>query len=66
MGQIDAGLQDMREASGQKQTPEHAVIDDAIRDKGVEYNVFSVPVSSLSPPSALLPLATRQASYLAG
>jgi hypothetical protein len=24
---------------------EHAVIDDAIRDRGADYNVFSVPVS---------------------
>jgi len=47
LGQIEAGMADLREAALQKQTPDHAVIDDAIRDKGIDYNVFSVPVSSL-------------------
>ncbi|KAK4687459.1 hypothetical protein P7C73_g2653, partial [Tremellales sp. Uapishka_1] len=61
MGQMDAGLQDLREAQGQKQTPDHGVIDDAIRDQGRDYNVFSVPVGMLFKPSAnkLKNLATR-------
>lgn len=44
LGQVDAGIGDLREAAGQKALPEHAVIDDAIRDRGADYNVFSVPV----------------------
>ncbi|WVQ77864.1 hypothetical protein IAR50_007562 [Cryptococcus sp. DSM 104548] len=61
MGQFDAGMADLREASGCKQTAEHGVIDDAIRDRGRDYNVFSVPVGVLFKPSAnkLKNLATR-------
>ena len=32
----------MREASREKVTPEHVVIDEAIRDKGDQYTVFSI------------------------
>jgi hypothetical protein len=46
LGQGDAGLADLREAAGQKVLREHGVIDDAIRDRGADYNVFSVPVSA--------------------
>ncbi|WVQ79645.1 hypothetical protein IAT38_001745 [Cryptococcus sp. DSM 104549] len=61
MGQFDAGMADLREAQGMKQTSEHAVVDDAIRDQGRDYNVFSVPVGVLFKPSAnkLRNLATR-------
>lgn len=51
MGQVESGLQDFREASTQKQAPEHAVIDDAIREQGKDYNVFSVPVGVLFKPA---------------
>lgn len=46
LGQTAAGMQDLREASTQKQVGEHAVIDDAVRDLGKDYNVFSVPVGN--------------------
>lgn len=36
------GIIDMRAASAEKQTDEHAVIDDAIRDRGDGYTVFSI------------------------
>jgi neutrophil factor 2 len=42
-----SGLADLKDASQQKQVEEHGVIDDAIRDGGREYNVFSVPVSAV-------------------
>lgn len=45
LGQIAAGMADLREAQTQKLVAEHGVIDDAIRDEGRDYNVFSVPVS---------------------
>ncbi|EIW70575.1 hypothetical protein M231_04434 [Tremella mesenterica] len=51
MGQVDSGIQDMRDAASQKQSPEHGVIDDAIRDQGRDYNVFSVPVGVLFKPA---------------
>ncbi|TYJ52608.1 hypothetical protein B9479_006778 [Cryptococcus floricola] len=52
LGQFDSGISDLREAAGCKQTAEHGVIDDAIRDQGRDYNVFSVPVGVLFRPSA--------------
>ncbi|WVQ99741.1 hypothetical protein IAU59_006883 [Kwoniella sp. CBS 9459] len=52
MGQTEAGMADLREASTQKVIDEHKVIDDAIRDQGKDYNVFSVPVGALFKPSA--------------
>ncbi|WVF71121.1 hypothetical protein IAT40_005918 [Kwoniella sp. CBS 6097] len=61
MGQTDSGMADLREASSQKMIDEHEVIDDAIRDQGRDYNVFSVPVGALFKPSAnkLKNLASR-------
>lgn len=37
-----AGLQDMAEAQKEKVTEEHNVIDEAIRDRGEGYTVFSI------------------------
>ncbi|WVW84321.1 hypothetical protein I302_106355 [Kwoniella bestiolae CBS 10118] len=51
LGQTDSGLSDLREAQTQKMIMEHDVIDDAIRDAGRDYNVFSVPVGVLFKPS---------------
>ncbi|KAK0459085.1 NADPH oxidase regulator NoxR [Desarmillaria tabescens] len=51
MGRLDPGLVDMREASRDKATDEHSVIDDAIRDRGDGYTVFSIPVGVLYRPS---------------
>lgn len=48
MGRLDPGLADMQEARRDKVTDEHNVIDDAIRDRGDGYTVFSIvslPVS---------------------
>jgi hypothetical protein len=44
-------MQDMLTAQKSKATPEHDVIDDAIRDKGEEYTVFSIPVGVVFRPS---------------
>ena len=52
LGQVAAGMADLREAQTQTQVAEHEVIDDAIRDEGRDYNVFSVPVSLLDVTSA--------------
>ncbi|KIJ51209.1 hypothetical protein M422DRAFT_58816 [Sphaerobolus stellatus SS14] len=51
LGQEDEGFQDMRDASQEKATAEHNVIDEAIRDRGEGYTVFSIPVGILYRPS---------------
>lgn len=50
LGYVEGGMADMQEASRQKVTDEHSVIDKAIRDRGEGYTVFSIvrdPVSVL-------------------
>ncbi|KAF9010469.1 NADPH oxidase regulator NoxR [Cyathus striatus] len=51
MGRPEDGMNDMEEAKRNKATDEHNVIDDAIRDKGEGYTVFSIPVGVLYRPS---------------
>jgi len=51
MGNLQDGLADMEEARREKATEEHSVIDDAIRDRGEGYTVFSIPVGVLYRPS---------------
>lgn len=42
MGYEEEGMADMQEASRLKITDEHSVIDEAIRDRGQGYTVFSI------------------------
>jgi hypothetical protein len=42
MGNVQDGLQDLQEASNDKAIDDHKVIDEAIRDRGEGYMVFSV------------------------
>ncbi|KAH7915068.1 hypothetical protein BJ138DRAFT_1142564 [Hygrophoropsis aurantiaca] len=51
LGYMDDGLFDMQEARKEKVTDEHNVIDDAIRDHGEGYTVFSIPVGVIYRPS---------------
>jgi len=51
LGYPNEGLAEMEEASKLKVTDEHNVIDDAIRDGGEGYTVFSIPVGVLYRPS---------------
>ncbi|KAL0956263.1 hypothetical protein HGRIS_002417 [Hohenbuehelia grisea] len=51
MNRAQEGLADMEEARKNKATEEHDVIDDAIRDRGEGYTVFSIPVGVLYRPS---------------
>lgn len=55
MGRVQDGLQDMQEASRDKAIDDHKVIDEAIRDRGEGYMVFSVvrPYSSFLPRRSL-------------
>ncbi|KAG0141226.1 hypothetical protein CROQUDRAFT_99050 [Cronartium quercuum f. sp. fusiforme G11] len=52
LGNEVEGMADMQEAKREKQTAEHAVIDEAISDRGDGYTVFSIPVGVLYRPSA--------------
>jgi len=51
LGSVSEGLADMEEAKRDKATEEHNVIDDAIKDGGEGYTVFSIPVGVLYRPS---------------
>lgn len=51
LGNADEGMNDMQEAMRQKATEEHNVIDDAIKDNGEGYTVFSIPVGVLYRPN---------------
>lgn len=42
LGNYDAGMADLTEASADKVTTEHGVIDEAIQDRGQGYTVFSI------------------------
>jgi len=51
MNRLQEGLNDMEEGKREKATPEHDVIDDAIRERAEGYTVFSIPVGVLYRPS---------------
>lgn len=50
MQQVDAGLGQMEAARQVKATEDHNVIDEAIRDQGRGYTVFSIPVGMVYRP----------------
>ncbi|KAI6116071.1 hypothetical protein F5141DRAFT_1001142 [Pisolithus sp. B1] len=50
LGYTREGMNDLEEAGKEKVTTEHDVIDDAIRDRGERYTVFSIPVGVLYRP----------------
>lgn len=50
MGKIDGGLTDLYHAQKARMTEEHDVIDQAVKDRGKGYSVFSIPPSVLFRP----------------
>jgi hypothetical protein len=54
----------MEEARREKATSEHAVIDDAIQDRGEGYTVFSIPVGVLYCPSESKLKNSKMKDYL--
>ncbi|KDQ13927.1 hypothetical protein BOTBODRAFT_55680 [Botryobasidium botryosum FD-172 SS1] len=64
MGEGDRGLKEMKEAQKEKVTEEHNVIDDAIRDRGEDYTVFSIPVGILYRPSDIKLKNAKAKDYL--
>ncbi|KAF8496441.1 hypothetical protein F5888DRAFT_1703872 [Russula emetica] len=51
LGQTQEGMAELEDATRQQVTEEHSVIDEAIRDRGEGYTVFSIPVGVLYRPS---------------
>ncbi|QGA17104.1 hypothetical protein EYB26_004774 [Talaromyces marneffei] len=49
--QMEPGLQDLQFASKEKVTPDHDVIDEAIRERAEGYTVFSIPVGVVYRPN---------------
>ncbi|GCB25028.1 neutrophil cytosol factor 2 [Aspergillus awamori] len=49
--QMGPGMQDLQYASKEKVTPDHDVIDDAIREQAAGYTVFSIPVGVVYRPN---------------
>jgi len=58
------GMADLEAARKEKVTPEHDVIDDALRDQGEGYTVFSIPVGVLYRPSENKVKNTKAKDYL--
>jgi hypothetical protein len=42
LNQVQQGMAELEDATRQKATDEHGVIDEAIRDRGEGYTVFSI------------------------
>ncbi|KAI8137551.1 hypothetical protein BJV82DRAFT_718071 [Fennellomyces sp. T-0311] len=51
LGRIDAGLTDLYYAQKTKVTTEHDVIDEAVRERGKNFSVYSIPQGVLFRPS---------------
>ncbi|KLO17704.1 hypothetical protein SCHPADRAFT_900448 [Schizopora paradoxa] len=64
MGRVDEGLELLEDGRRQKATDEHNVIDDAIRDRGEGYTVFSIPVGVLYRPSETKLKNTKTKDYM--
>jgi len=64
LGKHNAGMADLAKASADQATIGHLVIDEAIRDRGEGYTVFSIPVGVLYRPSESKMRNTKQKDYL--
>ncbi|KAL4785776.1 hypothetical protein BJX76DRAFT_366687 [Aspergillus varians] len=51
LNQVGPGMQDLEYASKEKVTPDHDVINDAIRERAEGYTVFSIPVGVIYRPN---------------
>ncbi|KAI9312914.1 hypothetical protein BX666DRAFT_1983224 [Dichotomocladium elegans] len=50
LGKIDAGLTDLYHAQKAKMTEEHEIIDQAVRERGKGYSVYSIPTGIIYRP----------------
>ncbi|EPS28779.1 hypothetical protein PDE_03725 [Penicillium oxalicum 114-2] len=62
--QMTPGMQDLSFAAKEKVTPDHDVIDDAIRENADGYTVFSIPVGVLYRPNAAKVKNLKSKDYL--
>ncbi|KAJ5327863.1 hypothetical protein N7452_008253 [Penicillium brevicompactum] len=62
--QMNPGIQDLEYAAKEKVTPDHDVIDDAIRENADGYTVFSIPVGVLYRPNAAKVKNLKTKDYL--
>ncbi|KGO77053.1 Tetratricopeptide-like helical [Penicillium italicum] len=62
--QMSPGIQDLEYAAKEKVTPDHDVIDDAIRENADGYTVFSIPVGVLYRPNAAKVKNLKTKDYL--
>ncbi|KAL5343845.1 hypothetical protein BJX70DRAFT_393267 [Aspergillus crustosus] len=62
--QIGQGLQDLEYASKEKVTPDHDVINDAIRERAEGYTVFSIPVGVIYRPNEAKVKNLKSKDYL--
>ncbi|KAK4516063.1 uncharacterized protein ATC70_011024 [Mucor velutinosus] len=53
LGKIDSGLTDLYHAQKAKETEEHNIIDQAVRNRGKGYSVYSIPPGLLFRPSEI-------------
>ncbi|EJT96671.1 hypothetical protein DACRYDRAFT_25512 [Dacryopinax primogenitus] len=64
LGQVDQGIAIMRQASLEKTTTEHSVIDEAIAARGIDYTVFSIPIGVLYRPSEIKLKNSKAKDYM--
>ncbi|KAJ5105534.1 hypothetical protein NUU61_002881 [Penicillium alfredii] len=62
--QLGPGMQDIEYAAKEKVTPDHDVINDAIRENAEGYTVFSIPVGVVYRPSAAKVKNLKTKDYL--
>ncbi|PWY64272.1 hypothetical protein BO70DRAFT_325489 [Aspergillus heteromorphus CBS 117.55] len=62
--QMGQGMQDLEYASKEKVTPDHDVINDAIREQATGYTVFSIPVGVVYRPNAAKVKNLKSKDYL--
>ncbi|KAH2612217.1 hypothetical protein KXW34_002557 [Aspergillus fumigatus] len=62
--QMGPGMQDLEYAAKEKVTPDHDVIDDAIRERAEGYTVFSIPVGVVYRPNAAKVKNLKTKDYL--
>ncbi|KAF9433643.1 hypothetical protein BGZ76_009175 [Entomortierella beljakovae] len=64
IGEMDLAMTDLWRASREKQTPEHDMLDQALRDKGRDCTVFTVPQGVLYRPPESKVKNSKKKDYL--
>ncbi|KAL9028680.1 MAG: hypothetical protein Q9196_002995 [Gyalolechia fulgens] len=64
MQQLQAGIEDLQYAAKEKVTPDHDVIDEAIREEAEGYTVFSIPVGVVYRPNSAKVKNLKTKDYL--